>query len=154
MKPVQIHFRVIEAFCQYYEIDRETLFQKTNKPIIADKRHLLRKILRESYTLKKVGYWTGCSYMQVIDSIKRADNLIMTEKSYRNDYYNLMKLCGFSTKITTIWQLAEMWKLRLAKLILMSNRNPETAYLFKPATAEMISRMINIVDWAKKLNLK
>jgi len=140
--------QIIKEVCKYYATDKHGLFNKSHEPHLAERKHMVRKLLREDgLTLHQIGDLTDCSHDNALHGIKKAQDLIDTDKQFRENYYAIKSSIG--GKIVTLWDLAECWTYRLNKLYAL-NHNGIASDLIR----DMKQRMVEIVIWGKKLNLK
>jgi putative protein kinase ArgK-like GTPase of G3E family len=145
MKPEKI----IKVVCEYYGTDSATILSRTRKAEILEKRQMLQYFLRQKYSLMQVGDLTNVNHATVINAVKRIKNYIETEKRVKYDYdYISWQLKVYGTKTTTLRQLAEIWTKRIDKL------NMVNTYKAVCLHAEMCQRMVDILYWAKKMNIK
>jgi len=111
------------------------------------RRQLLQKILRDFNTLEKVGELTLVGHDTVHSNIKRISNRIETEPKIRKQYVEIQKIISSHYK-TSLFKLIELWTKRMRRLD--RNTNPKAKRLHK----EMEQRMINLLYWCKKFNIK
>jgi len=143
------HNKITKIVCEYYGTDKATILSKTRKAEILEKRQMLQFFLRQKYSLMQVGELTNVNHATVINAVKRIQNYIETEKRVKYDYdYISWLLKVYGTKTTTLRQLAEIWTKRVEKL------NSVNTYKGVCLHAEMCQRMVDLLYWCKKFNIK
>jgi len=141
------HQIIIQIFCDYYGIEKNVLISKSRDLKIIEKRQLLQKTLRDFNTLERVGEITLVGHDTVLSNIKRISNRIETEPKIRQEYNEIQKIISLY-HTTSLFKLIECWSKRMRRLD--RNTNPKAKRLHK----EMEQRMINLLYWCKKFNIK
>jgi len=140
---------IIKVVCKYYHIEESELFNKSHKPHIVERKHMVRKLLRETrQTLHDIGKLTNCSHDNALHGIRQAQNLIDTEPDFRNDYLAIKTILENTKEgITTLLQLAELWTKRIEFL---KTKLPRSHFTIR----EMEYRMVKIMYWAGRFGIK
>ncbi len=80
--------------CRVFLINPIDLFGKDRDRNIIYARHLYRYFIKKhtSYSLAKLGEMSGCGHSNVINSVKVVENLVATDKSFREKFESIEKL--------------------------------------------------------------
>jgi len=140
------HKQIIKEVSKYYRIKESELFIKSHKPEIVERKHMVRKLLREQrYTLHQIGNFTNCSHDNALHGIRQAQNLIDTCKYFKEDYNSLKVI--IDKKGMTLWELAECWTKRIERLKYMNSWESACVLM------KMEQRMVDILDWSKRFGI-
>lgn len=146
------HDQIIKIVCEYYGIDKETILKKTRKREIVQARQIAMYFTKEftRLSLANIGLYIGeKDHATVLHACKTVNNLIETSKSIRYDCEVIeQRIKNYGKKATTLMQLLEIWTKRTEKLSTINTYRGVCLHM------EMYKRMVDILYWAKKLNIK